>query len=346
MQSLDMPTQGTQDRFELKYMAQLRALLTTTGVPLSHEQDRAAIDTGPHLFVEGPGNDWSASQVRVWFQVKGKRTETLPLEKFRASSTVAVEVDVEHLEFWYAAPEPVYMVVFVEAADVFLAEDVRALVNQRWPAHDFHPAIKGSRTATLRISTSALLNESRLRAMLQHRSMRIDGATFQGRPLGHLLDPLRCELAFDQNGLWEQAVHRILGEHRYRRSNDALEIGPHLSLLNGRFYDTMVWQSSAFAEFGYGPDDDFRDDPAVESVQGPAAVVIDRAAHRKHLEPHEREGLLDALGRPGGVVVFFNGKDLSGTGGAWRSFLREALPAQRNRPRPSMLGHEALTALS
>lgn len=119
--------------------------------------------------------------------------------------------------------------------------------------------------------------------MLSHRSMRIDGATFQGRPLGHRIDPLRCELSFDDQALWEWTVDRILAEHRFRRAGPPVDIGPDLTVLTGRFYDTMLWQSSAFAEFGYGPDDDFRDDPAVESVQGPAAVVIDRAGGRTDL---------------------------------------------------------------
>jgi hypothetical protein len=341
-----MPTQGTQDRFELEYMARLKGLLTTGGVPIAYEQDRAAIDTGLHLFVEGPGDDWSASQVRVWFQVKGKRAATLSLERFRALSTVEVQVSVDHLQFWYAAPEPVYLAVFIEAADVFLAEDVRALVNRTWPDHDFYRATRGQRTATVRVATSAVLDRSQIHAMLRHRSMRIDGATFQGRPLGHRLDPLRCELAFDDGGLWKRTVERILREHRYRHSREAVEIGADLVLLSGRFYDTMLWQSSAFAEFGYGPDDDFRDDPAVEWVQGPAAVLIDRAPGRTDLGPDEREALRDAFERTGGsVVLFFNGKDLSGTGGTWRSFFREALPGGGDRRAVSMLGHEALTCL-
>ncbi len=84
-----MPTQGEQDRFELMYMSGLRALLSTGGVPVDYEQDRAALDTGLHLFVQREGQDWAASQVRVWFQVKGKRTATLPVDVFSASSSVA-----------------------------------------------------------------------------------------------------------------------------------------------------------------------------------------------------------------------------------------------------------------
>jgi hypothetical protein len=236
--------------------------------------------------------------------------------------------------------------LYIEGADVFLAEDVQALVNRAWPDHDFYLATRGQSTVTVRVDAAALLDGARIRAMLEHRSMRIDGATFQGRPLGHRLDPLRSALSFDDAGLWARTVDRLLNEHRFRHGDGAVEIGPDLTLLRGRFYDTMIWQSSAFAEFGYGPDDDFRDDPEVEWVQGAAAVVIDRARDRVALPQDEREVLRDALAATGGrVVLFFNGKDLSGTGGTWRSFFREHLPGASREWGVSMLGHEALTCL-
>ena len=342
-----MPTQGTHDRFELDYMAQLRALLATGGVPVAYDQDRAAIDTGLQLFVEGPGDDWSASQVRVWFQVKGKRATTLPDEDFRKLQSVPVSVSVDHLRFWYAAPEPVYLTVFIESSGVFLAEDVRILVHRTWPDQDFYLATQDTQTATVHVDARALLDEARIQAMLSHRSMRIDGATFQGRPLGHHLDPLRCELSFEDSLLWERTVHRILDEHRFRQTEQATDIGPDLTVLRGRFYDTMLWQSSAFAEFGYGPaDDGFREDPAVESVQGSATVVIDRKADRTDMSQDERDDLRDALTRTDGtVVLLFHGKDLSGTGGTWRSFFRDCFGDAHRNDALSMLGTEALTCL-
>lgn len=161
--------------------------------------------------------------------------------------------------------------------------------------------------------------------------------------MGHRLDPLRSELAFDDAGLWEAAVRRLLAEHRFQETAPAAEVDSDLTVLRGRFYDTMVWQSSALAEFGYGPDDDFRDDPAVESVQGPARVILDRRLDRDCLSDGERGSLLAAMDAGDGpVVLFFRGKDLSGTGGTWRVFMREQL-------RPDdvlrMLGTEALTSL-
>ena len=67
-----VPDIGESDVFEAAYMAELKALLTRHGLVLNYEHDRAAIDTGLHLFLEGEGAR-QASQVRVWFQAKGKR---------------------------------------------------------------------------------------------------------------------------------------------------------------------------------------------------------------------------------------------------------------------------------
>ena len=53
------------------------------------------------------------------------------------------------------------------------------------------PVVPG--TMTLRIPKSMTLDIA-LAHMPSHRSMRIDGPAFRGRPLGHNFDPLRSEL--------------------------------------------------------------------------------------------------------------------------------------------------------
>lgn len=340
-----MPRQGRHDRFEQLYIAKLRTLLSHGGVPVTYDQDRAAIDTGLHLFVEGADKDYLASHARVWFQAKGKRADTLSEAQFDAASSVSTSVEVDHLRYWYAAPEPVYLVVFVESKDLFIAEDVRDIVHRMWPYGDFYTATGGQTTVTVHLDKAAVLEVPRIATMLAHRSMRIDGATFQGRPLGHRFDPLRSELAIETPELWDSIVARLLVEYRFRETAPRASVAPDVVMVKGRFYDTMVWQSSAFAEFGVGPNDDFRDDPAVESVQGEAVVVIDRAPDRSSLSADERRSLLAELATSDTpVVLFFFGKDLSGTGGTWRRFFREEVYS--GRPwRLGMIGTEAITSL-
>jgi hypothetical protein len=81
---------GSTDVFENAYMAKLKALLAGQGVVIDYERDRAAIDTGLHLFVEAENNTRTASPARVWFQAKGRTRETLPLAAYRAADAVAV----------------------------------------------------------------------------------------------------------------------------------------------------------------------------------------------------------------------------------------------------------------
>jgi hypothetical protein len=249
-----VPDTGESDVFEAAYMAKLKALLTPHGLVLIYDRDRAAIDTGLHLFLEGDGAR-QASQVRVWFQAKGKMAGTLPLKTYRAAQTVAVKVKVDHLRFWVAAPEPVYLVVYVESGDEFIAEDVRDIVERQWPHGAFYSEVPASRgEVTLRVATTAKLDGARVAAMLRHRSMRIDGPAFRGRPIGHRFDPIRSQIATPLPATFDRLVEQILAAHDFRGS-ETVDITPDLKIVRGRLYETLSWQSPAFAEYGYGPTD-------------------------------------------------------------------------------------------
>lgn len=305
-----MPIQGPHDHFELKYMNKLKTMLADVGIPICYEQDRAALDVGLHLFVEGPGNNYEASRARVWFQAKGIHADTLTADQFDAASTVTVSgLKMEHLRYWFAAPEPAYLVVYVEAADTFLAEDVRDIVNRMWPHGDFYAAPPGQASVTVNIEKSSILDRSMFMNMLRHRSMRVDGATFQGRPLGHRFDPLRSELAIDGDELWDKVVQRLLHEYCFKTIGPVQWLTTDLQVMRGQLYDTMVWQSSAFGQFGYDAGTDFRSDPAVESVQGDLVVIIDHLPGRDPLTAHEQNLLTQALSDTSTpILLFFHSK--------------------------------------
>jgi hypothetical protein len=341
-----MPRIGNDDQFESEYMAKLHAMLTTRGVPLTYGKDRAGIDTGLHLFVE-QGSALDASQVRVWFQVKGKRLKTLSLERFHRRARIDVSVQVDHLQFWYAAPEPVYLVVYVEAAGAFVAEDIRDIVERQWPAGSFYPAVAemGS-TVTVHVDRHRVLDGDRLDAMLAHRSMRIDGPAFRGRPLGHRFDPLRSQIDVCAPELFERLARRLLEAHGFRLTDDQ-RLTRELSTVQGRLYQTFEWQSPAFAEFGVGPDDDFRDEPPIESIHGQVLLVLDSQPDRDNLADVEREGLreaVDSAAADATILVMFNGRDLSRTGGLWRSTIRDLEVYQRFEG-VHLVGLEAMTSL-
>ncbi len=114
-----------------------------------------------------------------------------------------------------------------------------------------------------------------------------------------------------------------------------VELAPDLTALPGQLNQTLEWQSPAFAEYGYGTGDGFRDEPAVESMHGPVALFVDSAVHRTTLDDDVLAGLMDRLrhfGTPDGpadLVIAFNAPDLSSTGGLWRSTIREMRPHEK-----------------
>lgn len=337
---------GVHDDFESQYMAKLSVVLAGGGVQISYAKDRAGIDTGLHLFAHAPAGK-VATHTRVWFQVKGKHATTLPLTDVEASETVPTSVPVEYVEHWIAAPEPVYLAIYVESAHVFIAEDVRDIVDRQWPGNSFYAARSDlEREVTLRVDRTRVLDAARLEQMLAHRSMRIDGPSFRGRPLGHRLDPLRSQIGVCEPGLFARLVNRILDAHDFRASTTHA-VGS-LTFMVGRLYQTLEWQSPAFAEYGFDPGDDFRSEPALEAVHDRVLVVCDTAPERTGFTTAERDALEHALASAppeAHVLVMFNGPDLSGTGGTWRSALRDDLGAFSRADGTSMIGLEAMTFL-
>lgn len=182
---------GEHDELENRYLPQFEALLSRSGVVIAYRHDRAGIDTGLHLFAQSekttPKGEarpyWRALASRVWFQLKGIHASTLPAADFAHADQVTVKVGVDHLKFWFASPEPVYLVVYVESVDTFLGIDVRELVERQWGG-DFYAFLRDrGGDVSVHIPTEAVMSPERIAAMVSHRSMRIDGPAFRGRPL-------------------------------------------------------------------------------------------------------------------------------------------------------------------
>ena len=234
----------------------------------------------------------------------------------------------------------------MESTDSFIAEDVRDVVERQWPGSGFYAARSAlGKSVTLRVNKSCVLDGARLHQMLAHRSMRIDGPSFRGRPLGHRLDPLRSQIDVCERELFVSVLERILASHDFRAA-DASTIGS-LTFKPGRLYQTLEWQSPAFAEYGFGPGDDFRSEPPLEAAHGHVLITCDSEPGRTDFTTAEREAFEQALSSAhpdAKVLVIFNAPDLSGTGGTWRSALRD-IGAFDRAAGVSMIGLEALTFL-
>jgi hypothetical protein len=251
-----MPQVGAHDIFEQTYRKQLKALLSPHGQLIAYDEDRAALDVGLHLYTRPTTGDALLGHVRVWFQLKGIRAETIGAEEMRAAESVSVRrLKVEHVQYWFAHPEPVYLAVYLEALDRFVVEDVRYLVESRGGL-PWLPGLGAQQTVTLQVRLDATLDRA-LAQMPRHRTLRLDGPDFKGRPLGHRLDPLRCELDVFKPWVFDELVNGLLGAHGFRVHRE-LDCGALISgdigavrAMVGRLYLTYEWIWPLATEFGY-----------------------------------------------------------------------------------------------
>ena len=278
------PIIGKNDEFEGVYTEKFRSLAREHGEFVHYERDRAAIDLGVHLTnVTELGRE--VSQSRVWFQLKGVRSTTLSYQEYVRKSEISLPVSLDHLRFWSASPEPIYLVLYVECADKFLVEDARDIVDRMWGENFWGPdALRaGQQRVTVNLLKTAELSRATWAAMRRHRSMRIDGPLFHGRPLGHRLDPLRCSLNRFDPSAFCKLVGRLLQVHGYyklQELNPAILFPPsssgneHSILMRGTLYYPFGNVPQSTTQFGIGSDIDSRIEGTPLYAQGPCAIFI------------------------------------------------------------------------
>jgi hypothetical protein len=315
---LTVPSLLPEEEFEDTYTRKFEALLQGRGLLLNYDRDRAGIDRS--LQLTKPGS-LELSNTRIWFQIKGKHQSSLAAEQYGLTTEIAVpDITLDLARFWYASPEAVYLVVYVESVDLFVAEDVRDVIDRQWGPKFLAAGTFGAkqRTVTLKVRADAELTAERLDRFNDHRSMRIDGPSFRGRPLGHRFDPLRCELdAFEADDYF--AVVRSLLEAYEFHQEQELEPGTLLELNDadrarlvvGTLHTTWEWIFQMGTEFGYGVDSSLRDEGQVFRAFGKVAVLIHAHAQdgiRPAREVAEGIANLQALGVER-LLIFANASD-------------------------------------
>lgn len=266
--------------FERMYTEKFRAQAAPHGVAIKYEQDIAALDLGIHLTVCD-----EVTNSRIWLQLKGLHTHTLPQDRFELRDAVAYKVKIKDLRTWFQAPEPVYFVLFIEAANLFLAEDVREIVLRQFGDELLNDAMfkSGQKTTTIKVLRNAQVDGAFWLRLRKHRSMRADGRMFRGRPLGHDLDPLRTTLRQLEPALFVELVRDLLSEHGYRAGEILdekrlfTETGPaaNLALLEcGVLHDKFEIVLQCMTEKISDGADGFRVEGESDFVQGPCAVLI------------------------------------------------------------------------
>jgi hypothetical protein len=213
------PTIGVPDQFESEYTEQFRAKLARRGLFIKYERDRAGIDLGLHLFQPtAKRSPTRPSLTKVWFQLKGHTEEAFPTDRLAGMPLVPCpKLEVETVGLWLASPEVVYLVVYLEATNEFIGEDVRDIVARQAPEAlaDLNLLGSGHKTMTLNLDRRAVLDEAAFDRMLSHGALRIDGPQWRGRPLGHNLDPMRSEINPLETADYLKLVDRLLEAHGY-----------------------------------------------------------------------------------------------------------------------------------
>ena len=346
------PVIGKEDEFERLYTEKFRALVSGHGLFVQYEQDRAALDLGVYL-THPAGEQRRVSHARIWFQLKGVHATTLSPDAYQRATSVRHAVSLQHLKFWFASPEPVYLALYVAAANHFIVEDVREIVYRHWGDEFLSPGTlaEGQKEVTVTLHAGSVLTPERLDDMRRHQSMRIDGPFFRGRPLGHRLDPLRCVPERLEPAIYVRLVQRLLAVHDYR-ATESLEpatflvgddaASDHAVLSVGRMYNTFEWVPQLFSEFGVGPDDNFRIEGVSQAVHGRTAVLI-------HGDPRSSPdtGRLDHFARTlctkdvHQMLVFLNTEEL-----AYVGHFRGVLRSSGLNCMPQLLGDLAFSLLT
>lgn len=273
------PQQLPEELFEDEYTGKFESLVRRRGLLAHFDRDRARIDVGLMLNKLGT---LELSGRKVWFQLKGVHKDTVTADSLGRKGHVAIRIRIADLRFWYAAPEATYLVVYVEAIDRFLAEDVRELVDREWGVGFLAPDyFREQETITVHVRADAVLDGRMLDAMVAHRSMRIDGPAFRGRPLGHRFDPLRCRLAKLDPDVFDQVVDDLLAAHLFLdvTTHDSTRLianddRQRVRVLTGTLHTTYEYPLSGSVEIGFGGHGAPRSEGQFFPAFGQVAVVV------------------------------------------------------------------------
>ena len=279
-----------RDESEQVYLAKFTEQAAAHGIAINYALDRAALDLGVHLTAPMSSKMKGVTAYRVWFQFKGKATESLTSEALEKKDSISQSVEVEHLRQWYRYSEAVYVVVYVGSVDKFFAVDIQKLISERWGDRVFKDETfskADGETAdyvTIHLDKSKNeVNEEFWDSLSKHRSMRIDLGSYQGKPLGHSRDVQSGLLQMMEPSLFEDTIGQLLVGYKFRPSAiandispiypDAATAGDKVTLVIGKLFEPFQYDLYLTREIL--PDETgFREDGQQFRAHGLCAVII------------------------------------------------------------------------
>ncbi len=155
-------------------MANFRALAVEFGEFAEYERDRAGRDIGLHFVSQKADGGEIVSPSLVWFQMKGVQAGTFSEEQFADCERLSISLKLGHLRFWYIAPEPTYLALYIEAVDKFFVLNI-----QKYIADNYGDDILtlDQKTLTVHVSKQSELDAQAFYLIKQRRSAE----AWQGR---------------------------------------------------------------------------------------------------------------------------------------------------------------------
>ena len=187
-------------------------------------------------------------------------------------------LSVETIRFWLASPEVVYLVIYLEATDEFIGEDVRDIVGRQVPEAlaDYNRLGDGIKRRHCMLIIAPYL-------MTQHSTgccitvlcvlMALSGAAAPW-----VITLTHCDLRLiTEPAHYQKLVDRLLQAHGYDVREDFPRPGgvDNVTLSQGMMHSTYEWTHPLFTEFGFGEDETLRIESNPMYVHGPCAVWID-----------------------------------------------------------------------
>ena len=129
---------AANEDFEHRYTQAFRDFAASFGIFVTYERDRGTRDIGLHFTQYKKTGSKLVTPVLVWFQLKGIKRSQLSLQKYTKDKKLSISLRTNHLRFWYVAPQPTYLVIFVECAQEFLVANIQKLIRDEWGANILH----------------------------------------------------------------------------------------------------------------------------------------------------------------------------------------------------------------
>ncbi|MFP4498754.1 MAG: hypothetical protein ACLFQV_11130 [Vulcanimicrobiota bacterium] len=272
-----------KDEFYEHYSQKFQQLVTKYGKFLQYDNNKVAVDVGTSLKKQKHESFDTGKGSKVWFQLYGIQQEKFPVKQYQNQSSVKLELHLEELKCWYASPETIYLVVYVESADLFLAQEIKSIVNRYWGDNIFKTQSlqADNKKIEIEIENNRPLNDIFLKRVFSHHKMKINGPAYRGRILGHHLDPLGCIPKQIEPLVFEAMVKDILNAHHYKlinnvNLNEIFEDNPFnkdiIDFSYGIVYHSYEWIFPLFKKPGQENRAILERD--INHVQGPCGIII------------------------------------------------------------------------